>query len=103
MGWMLDISPTFFGLRRHPYYEQSRKGVTAIQLAPMTGRKAGLLWKATVDEKESGWLAGVGGMAFSFSFVFFCGTCPLHLLREDAWSGRCFISYFFSLAACERS
>ena len=64
-----------FGLRRHPYYEQSRKGVTAIQLAPMTGRKAGLLWKATVDEKESGWRGWEGWLSL-FLLCFFVAPVP---------------------------
>jgi len=51
----------------------------------MTGRKASLLWKATVDdEKESGW-RGLGGMAFSFFFcVFLWHLCLCIFFEEGA-------------------
>ena len=100
-----------FWVTTAPFSRAITKGAQLEKLAPMTGRKAGLLWKATVDEKESGWRGG--WMAFYFfsffafrvrvSFVLF-GTCRFASFLGDAWPGRSFsFVVFYSLAACERS
>lgn len=41
----------------------------------MTGRKAGVLWKATVDEKESGWRGWEGWLSL-FLLCFFVAPVP---------------------------
>lgn len=86
-----------FWVTTAPFSRAITKGAQLEKLAPMTGRKAGLLWKATVDEKESGWRGG--WMAFSFLFRISCSRlfCAFWHLSLCIFFRRCLAGSLFLL------